>query len=144
MKRNARHRSSPATLRKLADWHLFFELDRAHPRDLPPLADLGRRVALQLAADAAADRAGALDGASRTLMRRAGMRSLRGFTPNERRAWRRWSPLVLALPGVARWSRRELRATARVLRAKGGRRESDYGALLSAHRRLVRALCALR
>jgi len=141
---NSRHRSSPATLRKLADWHLFFGLDPARPRGLPPLAALGRRVATQLAKHSALDRAEALDVASRMLMRFAGLPSLRGFTANERQAWRRWSPFVLALPGLSRWSAADRRAVARVLRAKGGRRESDFAALFAAHPRLARALFALR
>jgi hypothetical protein len=77
-------------------------------------------------------------------MRLCGLRSLRGFSANERMAWRRWSPLVLALPGIARWSGTELRAVAHVLRAKGGRRESEFAALFAAHPRLVRALFSLR
>ena len=139
MKANPRHRSSPTTLRKLADWHLFFELDPAHPRGLPPVAALGARVAAQLAKHPALDRASALDEASRTLMRLAGLRSLRGFTPAERLAWRRWSPFVLALPGLTRWSAADRRAVARVVRAKGGRRESDFAALFAAHPRLARS-----
>jgi hypothetical protein len=144
MKAKPRHRSSPATLRQLADGHLFFDLDPAHPHGLPPLAALGRRVAAQLARHPAADRAAALDAASRKLMHLAGLRSLRGFTPAERLAWRRWSPFLLALPGVTRWSPAEWRAAAVVLRAKGGRRESDFAALFAAHPRLTRALFSLR
>jgi hypothetical protein len=144
MKLNPRHRSSPATLLKLADWHLFLELDPAHPRNLPALAALGARVAAQLASGGAADRALVLDDASRALMQFTGIRSLRGFTANERLAWQRWSPFVLALPGVQRWSAADRRAVARVLRAKGGRRESDFAALFAAHPRLVRALYAQR
>jgi len=73
-----------------------------------------------------------------------GLRSLRGFPPDERLAWRRWSPFVLALPGLTRWSAADRRAVARVVRAKGGRRESDFAALFAAHPRLTRALFALR
>ena len=144
MKANPRHRSSPSTLRKLADWHLFFELEPAHPHGLPPVAALGARVAAQLAKHPALDRASALDDASRALMHLTGLRSLRGFTPAERLAWRRWSPFVLALPGLTRWSAADRRAVARVVRAKGGRRESDFVALFTAHPRLARALFALR
>ncbi len=144
IKSNPRHRSSPTTLRKLADGHLFFELEPAHPRGLPPVATLGARVAAQLASLPALDRTGALDDASRALMRLAGLRSLRGFTRDERLAWRRWSPFVLALPGLTRWSAADRRAAARVVRAKGGRRESDFTALFAAHPRLARALFALR
>jgi hypothetical protein len=144
IKANPRHRSSPATLRKLAGWHVFFELEPARPRGLPPVAALGERVAAQLARHPLPDRAGALNEASRALMRLVGLQSLRGFTPNERLAWRRWSPFVLALPGLLRWGATDRRAAARVVRAKGGRRESDFATLFAAHPRLARALFALR
>ena len=143
IKVNPNHRSSPATLRKLAEGHLFFDLDPAHPRGLPSVAALGERVAAQLARYPAADRAGALNEASRTLMFLVGLRSLRGFTPNERLAWRCWSPFMLALPGLPRWSAADRRAVARIVRAKGGRRESDFATLFAAHPRLARALFAL-
>jgi len=72
-----------------------------------------------------------------------GVRSFRGFARDERVAWRRWSPVVLALPGVERWSREDRRALAGVVRAKGGRRETDYLRRFDAHRRLRRALLEL-
>ena len=141
---NPRHRSSLATLRKLAEWHLFFDLDPSRGRGLPPVAALGERVAAVLARCRGADRTEALDEASRMLMRLTGLWSLQGFTPAERQAWRRWSPFVLALLGVSRWTAAERRALARVVRAKGGRRESDFAALFDAHPKLGRALFALR
>jgi hypothetical protein len=144
MRSNPRHRSSPATLRKLAGWHLFFDAEPARRRGLPPVAALGARVAALLARRSGADRSAALEEASQTLMRLAGLRSLQGFTPGERLAWRRWSPLALALPGVSRWSAAERRALGRVVRAKGGRRESDFAALFDAHPKLARALFAVR
>jgi len=144
MQAHPRRRSSPATLRRLAGWHLFLDLDRARPRGLPPLRILGERVAAQLAKGSAVDRAGALDHASDRLLELTGLKSLRGLTVNERLAWRRWSPTVLALPGIARWSPAERRAVAAVVRAKGGRRESDFTRLFDAHPRLVRALFSLR
>ena len=141
---NPRHRSSPATLQKLAAGHLFFEFDSARPQRLAPLAALGARVAALLAKSPARNRADALDAASHALMRLTGLPSLRGFTPNERLAWQRWSPFLFALPGLSRWSNAERGALVPLLRAKGGRRESDFAALFAAHPRLARALFALR
>jgi hypothetical protein len=131
MQVNPRHRSSPATLLKLAGWHLFFDLDPAQSRGLPPLAALGARVAAQLASGGASNRSLVLDDASRALVQFTGIGSLRGFTANERQAWQRWS--------IA-----DRRAVARVLRAKGGRRESDFAVLFAAHPQLVRSFFKLR
>jgi hypothetical protein len=135
-----RHRSSAGTLRKLAEWHLFFELDPSRPRELPPTAALGLRVARTLAARTGAGAGHVLRKCEREAMRLCGVRSLAGFTPGERLAWRRWSPLVIALPGVSRWSRADRRALVGVVRAKGGVRESDFVARFIAHPRLGREL----
>ena len=65
------------------------------------------------------------------------------FTEDERRAFERWSPLALLLPGVRRWSKPDRRALARIMRAKGSRRESDFLARFQAHPRLHHALVRL-
>ena len=72
-----------------------------------------------------------------------GIRTFRGVTAGERLAWRRWSPLILTLPHVERWSREEKLAMAEVARSKGGQRESDYVRLFDAYRKLRRALLKL-
>jgi hypothetical protein len=144
MQSNARHRSSPATLRQLAAWHVFFDLDPAHPRGLPPVVQVGERAAGLIARRRAEDRNAGLDEASRELMRVTGLRSFQGFTRDERVAWRRWSPFMLALPGPSRWSAADRRALARVVRAKGGRRESDFARQFDAHPRLAGALFSRR
>lgn len=140
MRAHPRHRSSGATLRRLAGWHVFFELDAAHLRGLPPVAAHGARAAAALARLGAADRAAALDAAAGALVGLTGLRTLAGFTRDEHAAWRRWAPFMLALPGVARWPAADRRALAGVVRAKGGRRESDFVARVDALPRLARAL----
>ncbi len=47
------------------------------------------------------------------------------------------------LPGVQRWTAAEKRALVAVVRAKGGRRESDFVRRFDAHRRLRRAIVSL-
>ena len=129
-----RHRSSPATLRKLAEGHLVFDVDPRHPVPLPSTVRIGFRVA-----DALAARSNRED-VSREAMRRIGVRSLTGWTPGERLAWQRWSPLILTLPGVSRWSTANRRALVRIVRAKGGRSEMGYASRLNAHPLLGSAL----
>jgi hypothetical protein len=51
---------------------------------------------------------------------------------------------MLALQGLSRWGAADGRALARVVRAKGGRRESDFVRLFDAHPRLTSALFARR
>ena len=139
------HRSQAATLRALAESHLLFDFDRARTPSLPPIAELGWRIADRLAARAGGERERVLAECSRETMRLTGLRSLRGFSAGERLAWQRWSPLVVfALPGVSRWSRAERRALAQVIRAKGGRDESEFIARFAAHPKLERALLGKR
>ncbi len=69
-----------------------------------------------------------------------GVRSFKGWTKDERVAWRRWGVVVMAMKGIARWSAANRRTFAKVIRAKGGRRESDYLRRFDAHPRLRRAL----
>jgi hypothetical protein len=57
--------------------------------------------------------------------------------------WARWSPLVLLLPGIESWSRAERGALVDIVRAKGGRRESEFVRRFDGHRPLRRALRAL-
>jgi hypothetical protein len=139
------HRSSAATLRALAESPLFFDFDRSHSPVMPPVAELGLRIGDSLAARSRGDRERVLEQCSRETMRLTGVRSLRGFSAGERLAWQRWSPLVVfALPGVSRWSLAERRDLGRVIRAKGGRDESEFIARFAAHSKLQQALFGKR
>jgi hypothetical protein len=138
------HRFSERTLRQLARWHLFFDLEPNRTRGLPPTAEVALRAARIQARRAGTDGEQALGDAEREAMRLCGIRSPAGLTAGERLAWKRWSPLVIGLPGVARWSRAERRALGEIVSAKGGRRESDFAARFLAHPRLGRALLGER
>ena len=46
----------------------------------------------------------------------------------------------MILPGIRRWSRQDKRALVAVIRAKGGRRESDYLLRFDQHRHLRKAI----
>jgi hypothetical protein len=132
------YRSPPATLRRLAAHHVFFDLDARRRTPLPPLASIGLRVARLLAArgddrDAAnarvqADAAAAL-----------GLQSLRGLTRGERQAFGNFAPLLL-LAGAARWPRDERARLLALIRAKAAASELDYARRLAAHRPFCRAL----
>jgi hypothetical protein len=133
---NPRHRSSPATLRKLAEGHLAFDV--GDPVPLPPTAKIGLAVADRFATR------GDREDAAREAMRIVGLRSLAGWTRNERLAWERWGPLILALPGVSRWSAANRRALVAVVRAKGAVGERDFLARFNAHPLLGPALLGTR
>jgi hypothetical protein len=145
MRRNPRHRSSRNTLNRLSSKNMFFFLGRPRRdvRGIISLENIGLAVSRYLALRFGADRERATRVCAKEAAHLLGLRSLRGFTAGERLAWERWSPLILSLPGVERWTEAERRALATVARAKGGRRESDYVRLFDGHRKLRRALLKL-
>ncbi len=145
MARDPRHRSSLATLEKLATANVFYDLGR--PREdiigRLPLGEVGLTITAYLAG-----RFGARRREARTVCAREAAAMLGAGWPlrmpaGERLAWERWAPLVLILPGVASWSDEEKRALVDVIRAKGGRREAAFVARFDGHRRLRAAVVHL-
>jgi hypothetical protein len=145
MKKNPRHRSGLATLNKLSAENLFFYLVRQRTDVLGHVSpgDIGQGIVRYLAQRFGAEREKGIRSCSREAARLLGLRSLRGLAAGERLWWERWSPLVMALPEVEHWSRAEKRRLAQVIRAKGGRRESEFVRLFDRHRRLRRAMLRL-
>jgi hypothetical protein len=138
MRSEPRYRSSERTLRRLAADYLYFETDGARAPYWPRLNALGARVGSMLGARAGADREGAVEDCVREAMRRLGIGQVEGM--HARRAWQRWAPLVLALPGIARWRPAERRALGRIISSKGAARDADYLARFDAHAKLGSAL----
>lgn len=150
MRRRPSHRSSIATLRRLARQNVYYHMER--PRDdvigVLDLAEIGLAVTDLLARRFGPDRAAASRAClreARVLLGLGGLAAgaaLRRWTPGERQALQRWAPLVLLL-GVERWPAAARRALLPVIRTKGGVRESDFVALFDRHRRLRSAVARL-
>lgn len=142
MRARPSHRSSIATLKRLAGANLYYHLGRS--RDdvigLLPLPAAGLAISRLVAERCGSDRERAARELGAQAARLLGVRSQRGWSAGERLAWRRWSPLVHVLPGVERWSTAERRALVEVIRAKGGRRESEFALRFDRHRRLREAV----
>jgi hypothetical protein len=139
MRRKPAYRSSRATLARLAQQHLFFTVDPRETAFLPPLAQIGWRCGQALAQRSGADRERAIAESERAALARIGLRSLRGFTADERRAWSQWAPLVALLP-LERWRSNERVDLVEVVRAKGAASERAYVTCFAAHARLQRDL----
>jgi hypothetical protein len=129
--RDPRHRSSRKVLETLASAHLHWPARPVGGAHVTPIDRIGFALAAQ-AGDAEARAA-----------RRFGLRSLAGWSGDERLWWTRWATLLAAIPGVERWSARDRAEVLRIVRAKGGRRESEFAARLDAHPRLGAAILAL-
>jgi hypothetical protein len=146
--RDPASRSSRATLAELARANLFLHLGRDR-RDVigeVPLPSVGVAATALLARrfagpSAPPDRGeAACAGEARRVL---GLGHLAGWSAAERAAFARWAPVVLLLPGIARWSAADRRALGAVIRAKGGRRESEYVRRFDAHPLLPAALARL-
>ena len=87
----------------------------------------------------ASNRERAVDEASAELLRHCGLAALRGFSADEREAWRRLAP-ILTLLGAGAWRNDERRALVDLIRAKAGRSERDFIARYQAHPVLDAAL----
>lgn len=144
-KKDRGHRTDLGTLERLSSAHVFLDLDPNGGVELGALSPgaVGERVSKRLARRYGADRERGIEESARIASDLLDVRPGRDWSPGERLWWRRWSPIVLTLPGVARWSRAERRALAAVVRAKGGRHESDYVRRFDAHPKLRRAMLRL-
>jgi len=127
--RNPEYRSNRRALLRLASAHVFWSPDGVGRGVITPIAAIGFALARRKDDGRAAGR--------------LGVRSVAGWTAGERLWWKSWAPLLDAIPRLDRWSRDERRALVRVVRAKGGHRESEYARLFDAHPRLAAAVLAL-
>ncbi len=142
LERSPGRRTPLATLRRLARENVFYHL-RGKRDDVIgalPLSNVGLAVSAHLSQRWGSDREGGVRACLREARELCGLSSLAGWSRGERLALERWAPLVTLLPGVGRWTSGERRALGRVIRAKGGRRESDFVRRFDAHHRLRAAL----
>ena len=145
IRRRPDHRSSLETLRRLAEENVYWSTGK--PRQdvigLFPLGKIGEAASAYLAERFGYDRERGEAICAEECARILSVPRWRHWTASERQAFLRWAPLARVLPGVGGWSGRDKTALARVMRAKGGRRESDFVRLFDGHARLRRALCEI-
>jgi hypothetical protein len=145
IRRSRSHRSSRKTLETLAAANVYWSPKPS--RD--DIIGVFPGVALSLAvSDLMAERFGSDRRRGERVLadeaaQRLGVRRWTAWPGEERRAWERWAPVLALLPGLERWSAASRKDLVAVVRAKGGRRESDYVRLFDAHRPLRRAMKAL-
>ncbi len=139
------HRSGPAKLGRLSSVNMYLSVGEPRQEILGQFVreNIGLRITRSLAQRFGAERERGIESCAREAARRLGVDALAGFTPEERLAWERWSPLLALLPELDRWPEREVRALVQVVRAKGGRRESEFVRAFDRHARLRRAIWVL-
>ena len=142
MKSNPGHRSSLATLTRLSCSNMFLFLGKRR-EDVISMIDtggIGIACSRLLARRFGGNRERAIRECARQAAERVGLSSLKSLSPSQRMAWDRWSPILMALPGLSRWSEENKRALIKVIKAKGGRCETEFVILFDRHRLLWRAI----
>ena len=141
-RKRAGYRSSISALERLSQYPVFLELRRKRRGVLGTLnlAAVGLAVTDLMARRFGSDRKGGTRQCAMEVAHLLKAGSLNNTTADEREAWERWSPLVLALGSVHRWPRKDQRALVEVIRAKGGHHESDFVPLFDGHQRLRKGI----
>ncbi|MFN8549266.1 MAG: hypothetical protein U0527_15150 [Candidatus Eisenbacteria bacterium] len=135
------YRSSIATLRTLVDEDLCWAPPGVQEPGLFPLGEIGLAITRWIAERWEGDRERALRWAEREAQKRLGLRAVSRDREAEREAFRRLAPLVALIPDWRDWSTEERNRLARLVRAKGSARESEY---IAQSRALPRWLTYLR
>ena len=139
------YRSPLKTLKKLAKSDMFFHLDAGKMdayRELA-VARIGYAVTAFIAREFAGNRRLAERASVRRVARALAIADWKHWSADEIAGFHRMAPLLACLPDVARWSARDRKQLARIIRAKGSRRERDYARLASRHPRFRDALAEL-
>lgn len=134
------YRSSPATLRKLARFHLFYSLDGRQSSRLPRTQQwlaAGTRALGRFRQAGARARSAAATSAA---LARLGAPGTSRLDARSRAMLDRWAGLVLAWTASGRWTAAERRRLLGLIIAKAARSERAFQKLLLRHRKLMRLL----
>jgi hypothetical protein len=138
------YRSSKNTLRRLADYPLYFSLARERQDVLPMVCtdSISLGVLDYVSQRFGSQREEGTRRCSRELAEALGVDSIADWTADEQLMWHRLSPVIAAIAEVKKWPKADRDALADVIRAKGGVHEKDYVKLFDAHKRLRRTIAA--
>ncbi len=131
------YRSPLKILKKLAKSDMFFHLDAGKMdawRELS-VTRIGYAVTAFIAREFAGNRRMAERVSVRRVARMLEIADWQHWSADEIAGFHRMAPLLACLRGIGRWSARDRKQLARIVRAKGSRRERDYALLASRHRR---------
>lgn len=144
-RRDPGHRTDMRTLKKLAADNLYLFLGRPRRVTVSTLdsENIGLAVSRYLARRFGSEREKSMRRCAEEAGALLGVRGRKDWPRDERRAWERWSPLLLLMTGVEGWRSAEKRALVEVVRAKGGRQESEFLSRFEAHPRLRAGLARI-
>lgn len=138
------YRSSKSTLRRLANYPLYFSLARKRQDVLPMVCtdSISLGVLDYVSKRFGSQREEGTRRCSRELAKALGIASFSAWTADEELMWQRLNPVIAAVANVKKWPKADRDALADVIRAKGGVHEKGYVKLFDAHKRLRRAVAA--
>jgi len=138
------YRSSKRTLRRLANYPLYFSLARNRHDVLPMVCtdSISLGVLDYVSQRFGSQREEGSRRCSQELARALGIAAFSAWTADEELMWQRLNPVIAAVADVKKWPKVDRDALAEVIRAKGGVHEKDYVKLFDAHQRLRRAVAA--
>jgi hypothetical protein len=138
------YRSSPATLRTLVTHNVLYEIPGTPSRDWDRfhIRKLGLAVNRRMAREHGGHAGRAREASRRRVANLLGLRPDR-LPPGDRRALDEFALVLGLIPDLSRWSSAERESVTEIIRAKAGRSERQYLALLRRHRRLRKAMILL-
>ena len=138
------YRSSKSTLRRLANYPLYFSLARNRQDVLPMVCtdSISLGVLDYVSQRFGSQREEGTRRCSQELAKALGIASFSAWTADEELMWQRLNPVIAAVADVKKWPKADRDALADVIRAKGGVHENGYVKLFDAHKRLRRAVAA--
>ena len=138
------YRSSKRTLRRLANYPLYFSLARNRQDVLPMVCtdSISLGVLDYVSQRFGSQREEGTRRCSQELAKALGIASFSAWTADEELMWQRLNPVIAAVADVKKWPKADRDALADVIRAKGGVHENGYVKLFDAHKRLRQAVAA--
>jgi len=137
-----RYKTPPRILKRLAEAHVFYELERAAVADGQPgdwdtfsTRNLGLRVNRRMAKEFGGNSRRIRQASSREVGRALGASPAR-WTPLEQRAFENWSLVLALIPDLRRWSPKEKEDVLRIIRSQAAPDEMRYLRLTQQHPRL--------
>ena len=142
--RDPAHRTSPRTLRKLADGHMFYEFGSNAPGrwDSFSARALGLAVQRKMASSFAGDAAKMRRSTTKSLARTLSV-NLDSWGAREQWAFGNFALVLSLVPGLARWTTEDKRSLITVICAKAGHDETRYLGLMQKHDALREAFLSL-
>jgi hypothetical protein len=139
-----RRRTPAATLRRLAQGHVVYEMPQAERGawDRFRIRNIGVRMGRRMASEFDGDAMKFRERAAKSVAQVLRVDTAR-WSSGEKGAFENWALLLSGIPDLGRWTDAEKAQIVAAVRAKAGRSEEEYCRLLCGHKRLRRAVVQL-